>query len=62
MICPCKNCEKKGCGSYHDQCNEYQVWSDWRKQFNQNRLMDQEMLQISRDHERKYRRKKGGRR
>ena len=21
---PCKNCEKKGCGSYHDKCKAYQ--------------------------------------
>ena len=21
---PCKDCPKKGCGSYHDQCPEYQ--------------------------------------
>ena len=24
MICPCKDCERKGCGSYHDQCEDYQ--------------------------------------
>lgn len=23
-IAPCKNCEKKGCGSYHSECLEYQ--------------------------------------
>lgn len=23
---PCKNCEKKGCGSYHDQCEPYQEY------------------------------------
>lgn len=27
MICPCKNCEKKGCGPYHDECKAYQEWS-----------------------------------
>lgn len=21
--CPCKNCERKGCGAYHDQCEAY---------------------------------------
>ena len=24
--CPCKACENKGCGSYHDVCPEYQKW------------------------------------
>lgn len=26
MICPCKECPDKGCGSYHDQCGKYQEW------------------------------------
>lgn len=21
--CPCKTCERKGCGTYHDECPEY---------------------------------------
>lgn len=24
MICPCKECPNKGCGSYHDKCRAYQ--------------------------------------
>lgn len=24
MYCPCKDCERKGCGSYHDICEDYQ--------------------------------------
>lgn len=24
--CPCGNCDKKGCGVYHDQCEEYQKY------------------------------------
>ena len=23
---PCKNCDRKGCGSYHDICGVYQDW------------------------------------
>ena len=23
MICPCRTCARKGCGSYHDICPEY---------------------------------------
>lgn len=26
MICPCKNCPRKGCGSFHDQCEGYQAY------------------------------------
>lgn len=26
MICPCKDCPQKGCGSYHDKCESYQLW------------------------------------
>lgn len=31
MLCPCKDCEKKGCGVYHDKCEEYQKFAKWRK-------------------------------
>lgn len=24
MVAPCKDCDKKGCGSYHDKCETYQ--------------------------------------
>lgn len=23
---PCKDCPKKGCGSYHDECQEYRAY------------------------------------
>ena len=23
MECPCRYCEKKGCGAYHSQCEKY---------------------------------------
>lgn len=26
--CPCINCDKKGCGSYHDECEEFQEYID----------------------------------
>lgn len=29
---PCGKCERKGCGSYHDVCKEYQEWKrDYEK-------------------------------
>ena len=24
VLCPCKDCSMKGCGSYHDTCEPYQ--------------------------------------
>lgn len=29
-ITPCKNCPRKGCGSYHDSCPEYQDYVEKR--------------------------------
>ena len=26
MICPCKGCERAGCGEHHSQCQPYQDW------------------------------------
>ena len=26
ILPPCGNCERKGCGAYHDQCEAYQVY------------------------------------
>lgn len=25
---PCINCEKQGCGVYHDVCKDYKKWSE----------------------------------
>ena len=35
MICPCKDCEKKGCGNYHSQCQEYLGFKKWKEQVNE---------------------------
>ena len=35
MICPCKDCEKKGCGDYHSQCQEYLEYKKWKEQVNE---------------------------
>ena len=24
--CPCRDCERKGCGTYHDECPDYQEY------------------------------------
>ena len=26
MKCPCKGCERAGCGEYHEHCEQYQEW------------------------------------
>lgn len=33
---PCKNCPRKGCGAYHDECPEY---NKWKKQESERRKM-----------------------
>lgn len=35
VICPCKNCEKKGCGPYHDQCEAYQKYVQDNRRYKQ---------------------------
>lgn len=27
MNCPCINCERKGCGAYHDQCKKFKKYT-----------------------------------
>ena len=35
MICPCKDCEKKGCGEYHSQCKPYLDYVKWKQGVNE---------------------------
>lgn len=28
MAAPCKTCERKGCGAYHDKCLAYFKWKE----------------------------------
>ena len=32
----CKDCQRKGCGAYHDECPEHQAWKEqeWIKREN----------------------------
>lgn len=55
MKCPCVECEKKGCGAYHDQCPEYSLYRAWRQDVCQWMAEQRKKNDISRDHERKYR-------
>jgi hypothetical protein len=31
MECPCRYCEKKGCGAYHDICEKYKEYREFRE-------------------------------
>ena len=55
MKCPCIDCEKKGCGAYHDKCEPFKEWSRQNEESRKRRAMDRRDL--SRDLEMKYRRK-----
>ena len=28
---PCIDCENKGCGSYHDECERHKEWKDFER-------------------------------
>lgn len=56
MTCPCRDCERKGCGSYHSHCEKFTEWQEWKAEGNKRRQADKETRQLSRDHELKYRR------
>lgn len=32
-VSPCKYCERKGCGSYHDECTDYLEWVEESKKY-----------------------------
>lgn len=60
MKCPCKTCDHRE-AYCHGKCDLYKEWSEKRHEINRKKAMDQENRQLSRDHERKYRRNlKGG--
>lgn len=42
MVNPCKDCERKGCGSYHDQCAVYQDYVARQRHYNKEKLKFQE--------------------
>ena len=40
MLCPCKDCPKKGCGKFHDICETYKQYTMWKKNVNQVERLD----------------------
>lgn len=43
----CKDCQNKGCGSYHDECEQSQEWKLFQKQCS-------EYLRKEKDHNRRW--------
>lgn len=41
---PCIKCEKKGCGSYHDQCPDYQEYKRKGEEIKKKRFSESEYL------------------
>lgn len=37
MTCPCINCERKGCGAYHDECKSYNDYKENKRKINKTR-------------------------
>lgn len=47
---PCANCERKGCGSYHDECKKYKEFVKHReseKAFNKRRKVGGRLQYLS---------------
>ena len=43
MVCPCKGCEKAGCGAFHDHCDKYQAWVKKREESASRRALRQDV-------------------
>lgn len=56
MKSPCVNCERKGCGSYHDQCEPYQAFKDERTNYRTDKLKSHEISDFKFDRVTKARR------
>lgn len=41
---PCIKCERKGCGTYHDQCPEYIAYKNELKKLYEARKKEQDMM------------------
>lgn len=44
MKLPCSECENKGCGAYHDKCEEYQAYKEERKKITK-KLTDKAIME-----------------
>lgn len=44
MKLPCNQCDKRGCGAYHDQCEAYQSYKQERQKVTK-KLTDQAIME-----------------
>lgn len=44
MKLPCNQCDKRGCGAYHDQCEAYQSYKQERQKLTK-KLTDQAIME-----------------
>jgi hypothetical protein len=58
VICPCKDCNKKGCGDYHSQCKEYQAFAEWRKYVNETQRKEKEFSFNIKERREKWKKKR----
>ena len=55
MICPCKDCEKKGCGTYHSQCKPYLDYVKWKQSVNAEMRKDKNEYRANKKYKRRNR-------
>lgn len=55
MIVPCKDCERKGCGAYHSQCEQYQKYTKERETMREQRYKETEFIEFRSESLRKVR-------
>ena len=53
MLCPCKDCDKKGCGVYHDECQPYQEFVKWKRAKNDEERKEKQRVYSMRKFEKK---------
>lgn len=54
MICPCKDCENKGCGAYHSSCEPYLAFVKERNELNEWKHEQVKNHSLSEEQEKKH--------
>ena len=60
MNTPCRNCEYKGCGSYHDRCSVYLKFKEERKNMGERKHENDGIDRIIRENIGRMKRTKNG--
>lgn len=50
---PCKNCARKGCGSYHDECEKYQKYVNRQQEAYRKKEAAHDLMSFEYDRKRK---------